>query len=191
MASTVQVCTKLVETTILAFASSPDTTERSELTITLTLEGDAAAGIPSKRILGIKSNVDVAATFGNVFGTAHTVSSKSFRAAALGIHLRGLISFTGHPTKAHQYVFVNGHRITRTGICGVIREAYKSANVLAEEMDEEEAEQRRTGNRGSTRLHSLHPVFLLHLKLPREDLDHGLEPLKHSVLFKVRPISFA
>jgi hypothetical protein len=35
----------------------------------------------------------------------------------------------------------------------------------------------------------LHPVFLLHIRLPKQEIDHGLEPLKSSVLFKVRPVS--
>lgn len=72
----------------------------------------------------------------------------------------------------------------------MVREVYRSANVLAQEMDDEEENHQRGANRGVTKPHSLHAVFLLHIKLPGEEVDHGLEPLKSSVLFRVRLVSF-
>lgn len=184
-ASIVQTCTKLVEFIILSSSSNPNTPiGGSELAITLTLEGDAAAGIPSRRILSLKSHSDLVVTFSNIFGSSLTASSKSFRASARGIYLRGFVGFTGHPTKTHQYLFVNGHRITQSGVLDVVREAYRSANVLAQEMDEEEIGP-RGGKKVVTKTQNLHPVFLLHLSLSKDELDLGLEPMKNIVLFKV------
>jgi DNA mismatch repair ATPase MutL len=184
-ASIVQTCTKLVESIILSLSSNPNTPiGGSELALTLTLEGDAAAGIPSRRILSLKSHSDLVMAFSNIFGSSLTASTKSFRASARGIHLRGFVSFTGHPTKTHQYLFVNGHRIAQSGIMDVVREVYRIANVLAQEMDEEEIGP-RGGKKVVTKTQNLHPVFLLHLSLPEDEMDLGMEPLKSIVLFKV------
>lgn len=181
-----QACTRIVESIILSYSSNPHVPiAGSHLAITLTLEGDAAAGIPSKRLLNLTIHSDLVMTFASIYGSSLTASSKSFRASARGIHLRGFLGFTGHPNKTHQYLFVNGHRIDQSGIMDVVREVYRNANVLTRDMDDEEEIGPRGGKRVVTKSYSLHPVFLLHLSLPRDEVDLGLEPLKSIVLFKV------
>lgn len=195
MSSLTQACTKVIETMILAFSSTPNSPpDRRTLSITLTLEGNAVAGIPSRRLVNFTAGASILATFANLFGDGLTVSSKSFRASAQGVHVRGFLSFTGYPTKAHQYIFVNGHLIANSELCDVIADAYTAANVLAQEVaDDEDGADRgektlqKSGKMGSTRTRACHPVFLLHLELPKSKTDHSLEPLKNSVMFKVGP----
>lgn len=188
-----QACTKIIETTILAFSSAPGSPpDRRSLSITLTLEGNAAAGIPSRRLVDFTAGANILATFASLFGDGLTVSSKSFRASAQGVHVRGFLGFTGFPTKAHQYIFVNGHLIAKSELCDVVADAYTAANVFAQEVtddgdgaDRGEMILQKSGKKGSTRTRTCHPVFLLHFELPKSEVDHSLESLKNSVMFKV------
>jgi DNA mismatch repair protein MLH3 len=132
------------------------------------------------------------ASFAGIFGDGLTASSKSFRASAQGVHVRGFLSLAGHPTKAHQYLFVNGHHIAKSELYEVVGEAYMVANVFGREIgDDEESAARgemalqNSGKKESAKSKSCFPVFVLHLEMPRSDVDHSLEPLKNSVMFKV------
>lgn len=74
----------------------------------------------------------------------------------------------------------------------MVVQACTTANVFGQEIaDEEDAVVRgemalqKSGKKGSTmRSGTCHPVFLLHLELARSEVDHSLEPLKNSVMFK-------
>lgn len=67
-----------------------------------------------------------------------------------------------------------------------------TANVFGREIgaDEESAARgemalQKSGKKGTLRAKSCFPVFVLHLEMSRSEVDHSLEPLKNSVMFKV------
>ena len=193
ISSSIQACTKVIETTALTFSSLPNCRpDRSSLSITLTLEGNAAVGIPSRRLINVTAEPNLLSTFASLFGEDLTASSKSFRASAQGVHVRGFLSLKGYPTKAYQYLFVNGHSLAKSELCKVIEDAYTAANVFAQEAGDDEVDADRgemalqkSGKKGFTRTRTCHPVFVLHLQLPKSEVDHSLTPLKNSVMFKV------
>lgn len=164
--STIQACKKVLELAILGYASTPSAKPRN-LAITLTLEEDPLAGTPSKRLLNFQINTsDILKTFSALFGAALIENSKSFRASSHGIQVRGFISFTGHPTRAHQYVFVNGCYIEQSELGTVVQDIFKKYGILDSEEDEggRYGVMRGDGVRSAGKI--LKPVFLLHLTVP-------------------------
>ncbi|KAJ9094452.1 hypothetical protein QFC21_005991 [Naganishia friedmannii] len=175
--STIQACKKALELAVLNYASHPSR-KPSSLAITLTLEDNPLSGTSSKRLLDIKLNTsDILQTFAALFGAALTESSKSFRASSHGIQVRGFISFTGHPTRAHQYVFVKGCCMEQSELVEVVEGIYKRYGVLVSEEDEEGRHGAARGEGGKGAQRSMKPVFLLHLIVPASETDAGLGPL--------------
>lgn len=189
--STIQACKKALELAVLCYASNP-LAEPFDLAITLTLEQDPFSDMPSKRLLDIKINTsDILTTFATLFGGALTESARSFRASSHGIQVRGFISFTadGHPTRAHQYVFVNGRYVEQSDLAEVVEDMFKKYRVFDSEEEEDDGRRSvaargdRAGGKGVGR--SVKPVFLLHLTVPTSETD-GTSSLKDVPISKVR-----
>ncbi|KAJ9104252.1 hypothetical protein QFC19_004069 [Naganishia cerealis] len=181
--SIIQECKKALEVAILGWASNP-ASGSSHFAITLTLEEDPFCGVPAKRVLEMKANTDIVETFARLFGLALTETAKSFRASSQGIQIRGFVSFVGHPTRAHQYIFINGNHVEILEMRELVEDIFKSHGILdSQEDDKYECglEGRDRGKlSGKISRQSMKPVFLLHLMLPKSELIHGLRPLGDS-----------
>lgn len=176
-AAELSACRKVIETIALAFP---------EVSFTLNLETQGGPSEPSgrqmKRILTVQKTDSSVKTFQALFGKTLIKGVKEIHLWADDVRIDGFVSFVGHTTKAHQYLYVNNFPLKNRELQRTIEKRFQRTNFGRDD----DASGGRMAGRGSPRnVMYLKPVYVLKVQLETRRLDLGMGPRKREIGFEV------
>nr|XP_019000858.1 uncharacterized protein I203_06500 [Kwoniella mangroviensis CBS 8507]OCF64319.1 hypothetical protein I203_06500 [Kwoniella mangroviensis CBS 8507] len=134
-------------------------------------------------IRGTKSSVQV---FRALYGNALVKRVQSIRVSAGSRRVDGFISLSGDITKAHQHLYINNYPVTRSELHLAITRKFSDSRFGTfasagqhDELEDIDAEKRR-----SPRRLERHPIYVLNVTLPSEEVDVSFEPAKGVLGYK-------
>ena len=131
--------------------------------------------------------------FGMVFGQHLVAKADSVNYNHGQTRVSGFFSLTSAHTKTSQLIAVNGRPIHQCDLHRHInklfsRSSFAKFSDLAVKTYDTEVNVRPLGRNSPRRHMENHPVFFLHIEMPNDKVDIGLEPSKRLVHFVVSPV---
>ncbi|WWD04674.1 hypothetical protein V865_002745 [Kwoniella europaea PYCC6329] len=134
-------------------------------------------------IRGTKSSVQV---FRALYGNALVRRVQSIRVSAGSRRVDGFISLSGDITKIHQHLYINHYPITRSELHLAIARKFSNSRsgTFASAGQHDELEDHDAEKRRSPRRLERHPIYVLNVTLPSEEVDVSFEPAKGILGYK-------
>ncbi|WVQ65973.1 uncharacterized protein L199_004151 [Kwoniella botswanensis] len=134
-------------------------------------------------IRGTKSSVQV---FRALYGNALVRRVQSIRVSAGSRRVDGFISLSGDITKIHQHLYINNYPITHSELHLAIARKFSNSRfgTFASAGQHDELEDHDAKKRRSPRRLERHPIYVLNVSLPSEEVDVSFEPAKGILGYK-------
>ncbi|WVW84464.1 hypothetical protein I302_106498 [Kwoniella bestiolae CBS 10118] len=134
-------------------------------------------------IRGTKSNVHV---FRSLYGNALVKRVQNIRVSAGSNRVDGFISLSGDITKSHQHLYINNYPITRSDLHLAISKKFSDSRfgTFASAGEHDDLEDLSAERRKSPRRLERHPIYVLNVTMPSEEVDVSFEPAKGILGYK-------
>ncbi|EIW66724.1 hypothetical protein TREMEDRAFT_34488 [Tremella mesenterica DSM 1558] len=174
--STLSACRKVIETLALAHSS---------VSWTVWEDRDVeTSSSSSKKIMTMSSHDASLATFKELYGGALVEQRvQKIRVSSGFMRVDGFISLEGASGRVHQHLYVNHYPVQRSELHLAISQKFSHSRFSAMNQDEP-FELTHSDSRRSPRKLDKHPVYVLDVCIPAEDVDVQYEPKKGLLGYK-------
>ncbi|WWC88851.1 uncharacterized protein L201_003766 [Kwoniella dendrophila CBS 6074] len=124
--------------------------------------------------------------FRSLYGNALVHRVQNIRVSAGTKRVEGFISLSGDITKSHQHLYINNYPITRSDLHLSIAKKFTNSRFgnFASTGEHDDAENANIDRRISPRRLERHPIYVLNVILPAEEVDVSFEPTKGTLGYK-------
>ncbi|WWC62376.1 uncharacterized protein I303_104972 [Kwoniella dejecticola CBS 10117] len=138
-----------------------------------------------RTVLDIKSAKSSVQIFRSLYGNALAKRVQSIRVSAGSRRVDGFISLFGDVAKSHQHLYINNYPLNRSDLHLSIARRFATSKFGTYAMSgEHDLEDQYQHTRQSPRRLERHPIYVLNVTLPPDDIDASFEPAKGIMGYK-------
>ncbi|KAK1925298.1 hypothetical protein DB88DRAFT_483462 [Papiliotrema laurentii] len=156
-------------------------------------DGSVGPSTGARKVLSVEGAPTMVESFRLIYGTASVERVQNIRVTAGQRRVQGFISLSGLLHKNHQHLYINSYPVERGDIHHAISTRFNQSRFSA--FTQEDDRDTTQYNRKSPRRLERHPVYVLNLILPAEEVDSTRNPRKtvmgHKNIDEVKALALA
>ncbi|WRT67606.1 uncharacterized protein IL334_004578 [Kwoniella shivajii] len=138
-----------------------------------------------KLLLGIRSAKSSVHIFRSLYGNALVQRVQNIRVSAGTKRVDGFISLSGDFTKIHQHLYINNYPLARSDLHLAISKKFSDSRFSTyASAGDNDLEYIAGGQRRSPRRMERHPIYVLNVSMPSDEVDVSYEPQKGMLGYK-------